>query len=116
MPGRANLSRRPPSDSDWNQLKMLLRPKSVEEANAALRQCRIRSLDCAHMKLADAGCLVLSEGLLRGTMVQTLLLTNQKISVDGIKSLAPVVSKLPVLQELNLYRNRLGIDESIPRS
>jgi hypothetical protein len=60
------------------------------------------------MKLADAGCLAFSEGLSRGTMLQTLLLMNQRISVDGIKSIAPTISKLPALQELNFYRNRLG--------
>jgi hypothetical protein len=45
------------------------------------------------MKLADAGCLAFSEGLSRGTMLQTLLLMNQRISVDGIKSIAPTISK-----------------------
>ncbi len=89
-------------------IAMLLRPKSVEEANAALRQCRIRSLDCTQMKLGDGGCIVLSEGLSHNTTLQTLFLWHQKISHDGVVSIAPAISRLPALRELNFYRNRLG--------
>ena len=50
----------------------------------------------------------MSEGLSHNTTLQTLLLMNQKISSEGIRTIAPAISRLPALRELNFYRNRLG--------